>query len=146
MSNFTDRHHRIAGLQLGVMAEVVCTTCGPTIVDNYDGLCDACGWESGHDFSGADEQGWTQYIQNYRPNTLRSSGDGDWASGYEVFQLPPDAPDRTVYTKRDMDKIYDKYGLDKDSHQYKPGEGPLGENRKARKGNWNTERTDLTRR
>lgn len=146
MSNYTDRHHARAGLQFGVMARVECPTCGPTIVDHYDGLCDSCGWHSDHDFTQADEQGFSAYLASYRPSVLRSSGDGEWASGYEVFQLPPDCPDRVVHTKQQMDQVYNKYGIDRDSHQFKPGEGPTGDNRRARGGNWSTTKTHLDNR
>jgi hypothetical protein len=65
---------------------------------------------------------------------LMRSGAGDWGKGHDIFQLPLDCPDRIVHSAAEMNKVYAKYGLDKDSHRFKPGQGPGTENQRRRNG------------
>jgi hypothetical protein len=65
---------------------------------------------------------------------LQRAGAGDWGKGHDIFQLPLDCPDRIVHSQAEMKAVYKKYGLDADSHRFKPGQGPGSVNQRRRNG------------
>lgn len=70
----------------------------------------------------------------YLTQQTQRSGAGDWGKGHDIFQLPLDCPDRIVHSAAEMRKVYDKYGLDKDSHRFKKDQGPGSRNQRRRNG------------
>jgi len=44
-----------------------------------------------------------------------------FSDGHTIFQLPANCPDRHVTSQKAMDKTYQKYGIDPDTHAPIPG-------------------------
>jgi hypothetical protein len=72
--------------------------------------------------------------EELKDRQLQRAGAGDWGKGHDIFQLPLDCPDRVVHSQSEMKAVYKKYGLDADSHRFKPGQGPGSENQRRRDG------------
>lgn len=72
--------------------------------------------------------------EELKDRQLQRAGAGDWGKGHDIFQLPLDCPDRIVHSAAEMKAVYKKYGLDTDSHRFKPGQGPGTENQRRRNG------------
>lgn len=62
--------------------------------------------------------------------------------GHELFQLPEGCPDRFVKSISEMKAAYAKYGLDPDTHRFKPGQGPASPNHRRRGGKWTIDNHD----
>ena len=81
------------------------------------------------DWENATEAEFNSWSRNYS-----RAGAGDWGDGYEIFQLPPDCPDRVVGSLTEMNSTYRKYGLNPDTHTWEEGQGVRSENFRRRNG------------
>lgn len=86
----------------------------------------------------AEWQAWADKVdrehEEWKEKYKMKAGAGDWGKGHDIFQLPLDCPDRIVHSAAEMKAVYAKYGLDADSHRFKPGQGPGTENQRRRNG------------